>query len=122
MGHLDLQPDRARGTGDPKSVIDRLGQVLWILDHLDDLASDLSAVHGVRDMTVLSGPALCKLAFRLSAYQTVIQARYAEQQQDTAPQPQAAAAQRGSRAREQVAPTRTALQASPVMGSLFSFG
>ena len=34
----------------------------WLLAYLDDIASDLSAIHGIRDMTQLSGPVFCKLA------------------------------------------------------------
>ena len=46
-----------------------------MLDHLDDLASDFSAIHRITDMSRLTGEAFFKLAFRMSAYQSVMQAR-----------------------------------------------
>jgi len=116
---------RARDDRDPKSVKDRIAQVAWIPHHLDDLASDLSAIHGIRDMSRLSGAALCKLAYRMTAYQSVMQARYAEQHRGEAPErPPARTAppQRGSRQREMVPATKAALQANPVMAGLISFG
>ena len=56
-----------------------------MLDHLDDLASDFSAIHGIRDMLALPGPVFFSLAYRLSAYQGVMALRAAEQEQDDAP-------------------------------------
>ena len=44
-------------------------------DHLADLASDFSAVHGIRDMLSLPGPVFFAFAYRLSAYQGVMAAR-----------------------------------------------
>ena len=75
MDRDDMQPARYRGIGAPKSVKERLDQVVWLLGYLDDMASDLSAIHGIRDMTQLSGPAFCKLAMRLTAYESVMRAR-----------------------------------------------
>lgn len=96
----------------------------WIPAHLDDLASDLSAVHGIRDMSKLSGAALCKLAYRLTAYQGVMQARYAEQVADQESEQGSAPSmpQRGSQQRQVVPATKAALQADPVMAQMISFG
>ena len=50
-----------------------------MLDHMDDLASDFSAIHRITDMSRLTGEAFFKLAFRMSAYQSVMQARVLEE-------------------------------------------
>lgn len=50
-------------------------QIDWVLDYLDDIESDLSAVHGVADWRTLPGPRYFMLAARLAAYPGVMQAR-----------------------------------------------
>ncbi len=50
-------------------------QVSFVVDHLADLESDFSAVHGIPDMWVLPGPKWLRLAVRLVAYTGVMQAR-----------------------------------------------
>jgi hypothetical protein len=42
------------------------------LEFLDDVCSDMSVFHGVRDITTLDGPTFFKLAFRLPAYQGAV--------------------------------------------------
>jgi hypothetical protein len=123
VGAEYVQPHRHRGFGDPKSVVTRLEQVLWVLDHLDDLASDFSAIHGIRDMTKLSGAAFLKMAYRMSAYESVMQARYREQDGGSQQaSPGGAAQPRSGGQREMVPATKAALQANPVMAGIFSFG
>jgi hypothetical protein len=39
------------------------------LDHLDDLESDFSAIHGVRNMLALPAPQFFRMAERMPAYQ-----------------------------------------------------
>ncbi|MDQ3760970.1 MAG: hypothetical protein M3460_04525 [Actinomycetota bacterium] len=51
-----------------------------MLDHLDDLESDFSAIHRVDDIHILDGPRFFRLAYRLGAYSGVMAARVAEQQ------------------------------------------
>lgn len=53
----------------------------WVLDHLEDLESDFSAIHGIRDMYSLPGPQFFSLAMRMSAYRGVMAARVAEIQE-----------------------------------------
>lgn len=50
-------------------------QVSFVVDHLPDLESDFSAVHGIRDMWTLPGPLWLRLAVRMVAYTGVMQAR-----------------------------------------------
>jgi hypothetical protein len=52
-----------------------VNQVAWMLDYLDDIASDLSAFHRIDDATALDGPTFLKLAWRLPAYTGVMQSR-----------------------------------------------
>ena len=91
-----------------------------MLDHLRDLASDFSAVHGIRDMLALPGPVFFAFAYRMSAYQGVMAARAAEQEDD------------GPRAAQEPPPRRTApdeqvtpkvvLQTDAAFKGIFSFG
>ena len=83
---------------DPKSVRDRLVEVAWVLDHLDDLASDFSAIHRITDMSRLTGEAFFKLAFRMSAYQSVMQARVLERHAESERRPICAQRAAGSHA------------------------
>ena len=42
---------------------------MWILDHLDDLESDFSAIHGIRDMWRMPSPQFFRMAERMPHYQ-----------------------------------------------------
>lgn len=54
---------------------------MWVLDHLEDIDSDMSAFHRVDDaLTTLPAPLYFARAQRLGAYQGVMQARIIEQQ------------------------------------------
>lgn len=100
-----------------------------MVDYIDDIASDFSVFHGIRDITTLDGPAFFRLAFRLTAYQGVMAARratamHAEQAQD--PGRAMAGAQGGpmygGEQQRRVTPsTKAALQASPAFKGIFSF-
>ncbi len=46
----------------------------WINDHLDDIASDLSALHRIDDWRALDGPRFFTLALRLWAYPGMVRA------------------------------------------------
>ncbi len=52
---------------------------MWVLDYLDDLESDFSAIHRIEDMYELDGPRFFSLAMRLAAYPGVMQVRASEQ-------------------------------------------
>jgi hypothetical protein len=41
---------------------------MWIWVLLDDVCSDMSRFHGIRDITALDGPTFFKLAYRLPIY------------------------------------------------------
>lgn len=49
--------------------------MIWVLEYLDDIESDMSAIHRVDDIEDLSGPKFYRLAIRLTAYTGVMQAR-----------------------------------------------
>ena len=89
-------------------------------DHLADLASDFSAIHGIRDMLSLPGPVFFALAYRLSAYQGVMAARAAEQEAESPPGPQEPPPRRAAPA-EQVTP-KAVLQTDSAFKGIFSFG
>ena len=55
---------------------------MWIIEHEEDVASDLSAFHRVDDPMTLDGPRYFSLAMRLGAYAGVMQARAIEARQD----------------------------------------
>lgn len=45
-----------------------MGQIAFLRDHLDDVASDMSVFHRIDDITELDGPTLWRLAWRLPHY------------------------------------------------------
>lgn len=49
-----------------------MAPVRWVLAYVDDLASDFSVYHGIRDVTVLPSRSFLKLAARMSAYGGVV--------------------------------------------------
>lgn len=49
--------------------------MIWVLEYLDDIESDMSAIHRVDDIEDLSGPKFYRFAVRLTAYTGVMQAR-----------------------------------------------
>lgn len=61
---------------------DRTGELMWVVDHLDDLESDFSAIHHVPDMLALPGPKFFRLASRMVAYRGVMRARVQAEQDD----------------------------------------
>lgn len=62
-----------------------IARTAWIVDHLDDVASDLSAFHRVDDYMTLESARFFSLAERLGAYSGVVAARaYAEQHPEAA--------------------------------------
>jgi len=83
-------------------VADRMSQVIWVLDHLDDLDADFLAIYGIDLETAeISARRYFALAHRATAYTGVMAAR-AEAERDDQPQPQAA-----------TPPTRTSSTAAP---------
>jgi len=62
-------------------VVDRIEEVLWVLDHLEDLDADFLAIYGIDlEQVEISGPRYFHLAHRLTAYQGVMAARVDEEQ------------------------------------------
>lgn len=54
----------------------RVGELLWVLDHLVDLESDFSAIHGIRNpYEELSGPQYFQMSSRMAAYRGVMRLR-----------------------------------------------
>lgn len=98
-----------------------------MLTHLDDVASDFSAIHRVPDIRVLSGPVFFRFAFRLTAYESVMRARHMDAAADGVPAPghaPAAGPQPGGTPRRGAAAvpaTRTAVMAHPELSKIISF-
>lgn len=56
--------------------MERAVEIMWVLEYMDDLESDFSAIHGIRDMyTELDGPKFFKFATRIMAYDGVLASR-----------------------------------------------
>ena len=97
-----------------------MAQLAWIPEYLDDLASDFSAIHGIRDIGSIPGRVFFRLAFRLTAYQGVMRERVTallREQEDGAPQ---YGSQRPGVT--EIPATKAALSAHPEMAGIFSFG
>lgn len=102
------------------------------MDYLDDLESDFSVLHRVDDMYAVPGPRFLRLAARTVAYQGVMQARAQglmdAEATESAPTSQAPMSGGGTRVlgngdrMVEVAPTRDALRADPVMSGLIEMG
>jgi hypothetical protein len=95
-----------------------------MLDHVDDIASDLSAFHRIDDPSQLDGPTYFRLAWRLAAYQGVMQARAIaarEEQQPPSERPFEYSSQPAGRSGINPG-TRTTLQAEPAFRGVLSFG
>jgi hypothetical protein len=96
--------------------------VLWVLDHLADIESDLSAIHRVDNMWSMPATRFLRLAERLVAYPGVMRAR-AEME---AAESGGHIPDRGTRPRngtytpQSVTPAAATLD--PVLGSIISFG
>ena len=80
-------------------------QIGWVIHHLDDLASDFSAIHRVPDIRVLDGRSFFRLAHRLTAYRGVMRERALAEQEEGAPPP---VAPPPVAPQQQAAPVRTA--------------
>ncbi|MCW2898573.1 MAG: hypothetical protein JWO67_838 [Streptosporangiaceae bacterium] len=99
-------------------MLERLREVLWLLDYLDDVESDMSSFHRVDDIYEMDAPRFFRLAVRLTAYQGVLAARrMAEEQNNGQNGPSTA----GTEARE-VQSTRSDFAADPALSSLVSWG
>ena len=82
---------------------------MWVLDHLDDLDADFRVFYRIDDIESLTGPRFLALALRVFAYQGVMAALAAEQDNP------------GTEVR-QVESTREAISADPALAELVSWG
>lgn len=75
-----------RSAGRPdwaEPVIDRLKQVLWVLDYLDDLDADFLAIYGIDlERDEISARRYFALVHRLTAYQGVMAALVEHERQE----------------------------------------
>lgn len=103
---------------------ERVGQLGWMLDYLDDIASDMSVFHRIDDVTALDGPRFFRLAWRLSAYTGVMQARVVAASEADRDRPAASGADLYVGAhREEINPgTKASLMAEGAFQGIFSFG
>lgn len=60
--------------------------MIWCLDYMADIESDLSVFHRVEDIESLDGPRFFRLTHRLAAYSGVMAARIVEHEQAGQPQ------------------------------------
>jgi hypothetical protein len=98
--------------------------LLWVLECLDDIASDMSVFHRVDDITVLDGATLMRLAWRLPAYQGAMHIRVQQAQADEPDMgaPVAPPGPAASGGAEWNPGTKATLMADPALKGLFSFG
>ena len=62
--------------------MDRVEELLWVLDHLDDLDADFLAIYGIDlEQADVSARRYFALAHRLTAYQGVMAARVEEERE-----------------------------------------
>lgn len=97
---------------------------MWVVDYLDDIESDFSVFHRVDDVWSMSGPRFFKLAWRLPAYQGVMQARaVAESERSPVERPFEYGQPSSAAGGVQWNPgTAQSIQADPAISQLFSFG
>ncbi|WP_406444567.1 hypothetical protein OHB14_36770 [Streptomyces sp. NBC_01613] len=66
--------------------MDRVEELLWVLDHLEDLDADFLAIYGIDlEHVEISARRYFALAFRLTAYMGVMAARTEEAQEQRRP-------------------------------------
>lgn len=63
-----------------------MAQIDWTLDHQDDIDADFLAIYGIDLLEQeVGGPRYFALAYRLAAYQGVMQARVEEERENSEP-------------------------------------
>ena len=103
----------------------RLAQLAWIVDFLDDIESDFSVFHRVDDVWSLPGPRFFRLAWRLAAYQGVMQARAVAEAEEREPAGRSFEYGQHSAAgggRSWNPGTVASIQSDPALQGIFSFG
>jgi hypothetical protein len=88
---------------------------MWVLDYIADLEADFLVFYRIEDIESLTGPRFLSLAMRVFAYQGVMAARAAAEQ-DTS------GSQRNGAEVKQVESTREAISADPALSGLVSWG
>jgi hypothetical protein len=93
--------DRIREPECAQAIVDRVEELLWVLDHQDDLDADFLAIYGIdlEQDDAISARRYFALAQRLPAYQGVLAARIDEERERQEP--------------TRTTPTRTSTQAAP---------
>ena len=102
--------------------------MLWVLEYLDDIESDMSVFHRVDDIHGMESERFFRFATRLPAYEGVLAARIAQEQETggggggvaRASTQRASARHDASDARREVPGTIEALKASNI-GQYFEF-
>lgn len=67
-------------------MTERIGEVAWVLDHLDDLDADFARFYRC-DLYALPGPRLFSRAQRVTAYGGVMALRLQQEAEDAGPLP-----------------------------------
>jgi hypothetical protein len=69
-----------------QTIVDRVEELLWILDHQDDIDADFLAIYGIDLLEQeISAPRYFALVYRLTAYQGVMAARAEEEREQQEP-------------------------------------
>jgi hypothetical protein len=89
-----------------------------VIFHLADLEADFRAFYRLtpEDILGLTGPHFLALAYRVSAYQGVMQARFMAEQNESSP------STRSTKQDAEVESTPAALQQDPVLADLIDYG
>jgi hypothetical protein len=92
-----------------------------VLRHLDDIASDMSVFHQVRDIWTVPGAWFFRMAYRLAAYEGVMRARVLAEQEEATPAQAEPHSAPYAPQRDINPGTKTALQVDPAFAGIFSF-
>jgi hypothetical protein len=66
-----------------QAIVDRVEELLWILDHQDDIDADFLAIYGLDlEQDEISSRRYFSLVYRLTAYTGVMAARVEEERED----------------------------------------
>lgn len=103
-----------------------MGQIAFLRDHLDEVASDMSVFHRVDDILEdLDGPTLWRLAWRLPNYRgcmRVVVENLQQQESATTAGPDPSTAPRRPQHGQVVQGTATALRSAPAFAGDGTFG
>jgi hypothetical protein len=104
----------------------RLAQLSWVIPHLDDIESDMSAIHRVDDIWSMPAAKFFRFAWRLPCYRGAMRER-ALAEQHGQEQGSAAPVRQATQPAPRAAPSHSTpvtkqAMSDPVMSKIFDFG